>query len=368
MVYTTLVSMTKKNKLSRRLLRVKKFFLRNVILTRFIIFSFFSFIIFYFSFLVLSYLKNKGSFYYFDLARAFVFPSFSDFRVSERRVNFLILGKGGAGHEAPDLTDTMIFASLFLGEGSRKPNVTLISLPRDIWVSDLRTKLNSLYYWGNKKQENGGISLARVKTEEMLGIPIHYVIVVDFGVFREVIDLLGGVNVYVENFFEDKWYPIEGKENDDCGGDPLFRCRYKTVAFEKGWHNMDGETALEFVRSRKAEGDEGTDIARQRRQQQVIEAIKNALVNRRFLFSPTKVKTFLNLVLLNTETDIDAKAAFALARYAFLARVNIKKEILDERFLDNPPISPKYDNLYVFVPKEGNWKSVQMWVKEILDN
>lgn len=367
MVYTTLVSMTKKNKLSRRLLRVKKFFLRNVILTRFIIFSFFSFIIFYFSFLVLSYLKNKGSFYYFGLARAFVFPSFSDFRVSERRVNFLILGKGGAGHEAPDLTDTMIFASLFLGEGSRKPNITLISLPRDIWISDLRTKLNSLYYWGNKKQENGGISLARVKTEEMLGVPIHYVIVVDFGVFREVIDLLGGVNVYVENSFEDKWYPIEGKENDDCGGDPLFRCRYKTVAFEKGWHNMDGETALEFVRSRKAEGDEGTDIARQRRQQQVIEAIKNALLDKSFFLSPVKVKSFLNLILFNTETDIDAKAAFALARYAFLARGNIKKEILNERFLDNPPISPKYDNLYVFVPKGGDWKNVQVWVKEVLE-
>ncbi len=359
--------MTKKNKLSRSLLRVKKFFLKNIVLTRLIIFSFVLFLFFLLSFWVFNYLKSKGVFYYFDLARAFVFPSVSDFRTSEGRVNFLILGKGGAGHEAPDLTDTMIFVSLFLGTKNQKPNLTLVSLPRDIWITDLRTKLNSLYYWGNKKQENGGISLARVKTEEILGVPIHYVVVVDFGVFKEVINLLGGVNVYVENSFEDKWYPIEGKENDTCGGDPLFRCRYKTVAFERGWQKMDGETALEFVRSRKAEGDEGTDIAREKRQQQVLEAIKNALLDKSFWLSPTKVKTLLNIVLSRTETDLDTKAIFSLARYVIEARDDIKKETLDERFLENPPISPKYDNLYVFIPKSGNWQGVQNWLRGLLD-
>ncbi len=359
--------MTKKNKLSRSLLKIKKFFFKNIFLTRTIIFSFVVFLISFSSFLFFNYLKNKGALRYFDLARAFVFPDSSDFRSSDRRVNFLILGKGGAGHEAPDLTDTMIFASLFLGQGKKKLNLTLISLPRDIWIADLRTKLNSLYYWGNKKQENGGMSLARVKTEEILGVPIHYVVVVDFGVFKEVVDLLGGVDVYVENSFEDRWYPIEGKENDSCGGDPLFRCRYKTVVFEKGWQKMDGETALEFVRSRKAEGDEGTDIAREKRQQQVLEAIKNGLLDRQFYLSPTKVKALFDLVLSKTETDLDTKAIFSLARYAVLARDSIKKETLDERLLDNPPISSKYDNLYVFVPKNGDWRDVQMWVKEVLD-
>lgn len=360
--------MAKKSKLSRRLLKLKKFFLKNYVFTRAVVFSFVLALIFSFLFLLVFYLKNLGYGYYFDLARAFILPSFSDFRSSDGRVNFLLLGKGGAGHEAPDLTDTIMFVSLFLGDENKKPSLTLVSLPRDIWIADLRTKINSLYYWGNKKEEKGGISLARVKIEEILGVPIHYVVVIDFSVFKEVVDLLGGVDVYVENGFVDNWYPIEGKENDSCNSDPLFRCRYETVVFEKGWQKMDGERALKFVRSRKAEGDEGTDLARSRRQQQIIEAIKTKVLDKRFLLDFGNLKSLLGLVLEKTETDIDTKAIFALSRKVFLAKDSIRKESLDDRFLVNPPLLPKYDNLYVFVSRSGNWDEVQKWIKDILSN
>ena len=359
--------MAKKSKLSRRLLKLKKFFLGNYRFTRIVVFSFLLILIFSSLFLSVSYLGRLGFGYYLDLAKAFIFPSSSDFISSDGRVNLLVMGKGGAGHEAPDLTDTIIFASLFLGSSEKKPSLTLVSLPRDIWISDLRTKINSLYYWGNRKEEKGGISLARVKVEEIIGVPVHYVIVVDFDVFKQIVDLIGGIDVYVESPFTDNWYPIKGKENDLCNGDPLFRCRYETVVFEKGWQRMDGEKALKFVRSRKAEGDEGTDFARSRRQQQILEAIKNGVLDKKFLLNLDRLRLFLELVSKNMETDIDIKAVFALSRKAFLAKDNIIKESLDERFLLNPPISSKYDNLYVFTPKSGSWEEIHKWVKEVLD-
>jgi len=143
-------------------------------------------------------------------------------------MNILILGKGGQGHEAPDLTDTVIFASLKHND----PTLALVSLSRDIWIPELRAKLNSAYYWGNQKQENGGQILAKSTVEQIVGKPIHYIVVVDFSGFKNIIDTLGGIEVEVERSFIDERYPISGREADDCGGDdPEFLCRFETVSF-----------------------------------------------------------------------------------------------------------------------------------------
>ncbi len=87
-----------------------------------------------------------------------------------------------------------------------------------------------------------------------------------------MIDALGGIDVQVGSSFRDEWYPITGKENDLCGGDPQYRCRYRTVTFTKGIVHMDGDMALTYVRSRHAQGESGTDFSRGARQQEVIEA------------------------------------------------------------------------------------------------
>ena len=74
--------------------------------------------------------------------------------------------------------------------------------------------------------------------------------------------MLLGNRCFIPKAFTDSQYPIAGKENDACGGDATFACRYKTVQFQAGSQHMDGKTALMYVRSRHAEGDEGTDFAR----------------------------------------------------------------------------------------------------------
>ena len=167
------------NRLKRRVLKhtwvLRSFFLAGVILILYLV--------------ILSsarYIGRTNVGYYFALTRDFIFTPEGKITSQEGRTNILILGKGGEGHEAPDLTDTIIFASI----NHKKPSIDLISLPRDIWITDLRTKLNSVYYWGNKKQSDGGIVLAKASVEEIVGQPVHYALLVDFSGFKKIIDVL----------------------------------------------------------------------------------------------------------------------------------------------------------------------------------
>src|SRR3989344_7876927 len=198
--------------------------------------------------LIKSLIIKSGTDFYFGLARDFIFTPGNKIESINNRTNILILGKGDVVHEAPDLTDTMIFVSVSHSSSS----INLISLPRDIWIPELRTKLNSVYYWGNKKQPDGGLVLAEASVEEIVGQPVHYAVVVDFNGFKKIIDILGGIEIDVEMSFTDEKYPIPGRENDLCDGDKEYKCRYETIHFAQGKQVMSGETALKFVRSRNA--------------------------------------------------------------------------------------------------------------------
>src|SRR3990167_9787683 len=291
------------------------------------------------------------------LSGDFLFTPEGKIEILDGRTNILILGKGGVGHEAPDLTDTIILASV----SYKNPEIKLVSLPRDIWIPDLRTKLNSVYYWGNQKQTGGGIILAKSTVEEISGETIQYAVVVDFSSFKEVIDTLGGVEVEVERAFSDDKYPIVGKENDECGGDPEFACRYETIHFEKGLQIMDGETSLKFARSRNAEGDEGTDFARSRRQQKIILATSQRVLSGKILLSPKTLLKLWETVRTSTETDLTDSASAILARRLLSSKDNLKSFVLPEELLVNPPETPRYDNLYVFIPKSGDWEDIHNW-------
>jgi LCP family protein required for cell wall assembly len=344
--------------------RIKRKILKHVWLVRigFVALAIFSLILLIA--ITLSLLQKTSLGLYINLARDFVFVPDKKVEVLNGRTNILLLGKGGQSHEAPDLTDTIIFASIPENSAS---SIGLISLPRDIWIPELRAKLNSTYYWGNKKENGGGLKLTKSSVEEIVGQPIHYGVVIDFEGFKEIINEIGGVDVVVENTFTDDQFPIPGKENDLCDGDPEYKCRYETITFTKGIQWMDGETALKFVRSRHAEGDEGTDIARATRQQRLISAIKQRILSKDILLSPKKLLQLKTSAGKYVETDLDAEAVAVLARRIFNARENIGSYVLTEELLENPPASKTYDNLYVFVPKNSSWDEVHIWVDCLLN-
>jgi len=354
-------------KLKTRIAKVRRILLgRYLWLTRISALVLVLFILFLIGDLFVRQITSSSTGDYLRWGKLFLFPNNQIVKMVDGRTNILILGKGGGSHEAPDLTDTMIFASISHNEPHE---IDLISLPRDIWIPDLEAKLNSVYYWGNEKQSGGGLVFAKSNVEKILGQQIHYAAVFDFEGFKEVIDILGGVDVQIENGFTDERFPIEGKENDLCGGDIEYNCRYETITFEQGVEHMNGERALKYVRSRHSEDLEaGTDIARSQRQRMVIEAVVSKLTSREIIFSSVKLKEILETVQENTETDLNEDALAVLARRAYQGKNAIESYTIPEDLLYNPPYIPLYNNLYVFIPKAGggNWSEIQNWVKDTL--
>ncbi len=342
--------------------RTKRQILRHVWITRGVILTLLLSLFVLVIYGVFIFLRGSLVGTYVGLARDFAFPSQTTLGGVGNDVNFLLMGKGGEGHDAPDLTDTMIVASVDIVN----KKVSLISIPRDIWIDDMKAKINSAYFYGNKKKAGGGLVLAKSTVEEVLGIPISYAAIVNFDVFKDVINIIGGITVEVKNSFVDKQFPIAGREADTCSGDRTYACRYETVEFKSGVQTMDGETALKFVRSRHAVGDEGTDIAREARQQLVIGAIVRKLATPSVFLSIPKIRGLIDVANKNIETDIKPQEAATLARYVFNGRKNLKSYSIPSELLFNPPLSAKYLNTYVFVPVGGNWEKIHEWVKNIL--
>jgi len=307
--------------------------------------------------------KRVGVEGYREVAKSFLSSQDSAVKSKDGRVNVLILGKSGKGHEGADLTDTMIFASLSLTGHSIK----LISIPRDIWIPEIRAKINSAYYWGNLQPERGGgLNFAKQIASEVTGQPVDYALAIDFSGFQDIIDTIGGVDVNVDRSFTDTKYPITGRENDTCGGDATFACRYKTIHFNEGTTHMDGATALEFARSREGDNGENTDFARSARQQKIISALSKKVLSFNTIINPVKDYKILLAVKASVETDLDPTAAGILAKNVLVSRNNISSQVLPVVLLTNPPPSSLYDYQYVFIPKKGNWSELQNWIKEVL--
>ncbi len=301
-----------------------------------------------------------------------VSQSTEDIQGENRRVNLLILGISGDEKAGADLTDTIIFTSINPQTG----NTLMLSLPRDIWLASMRAKLNTAYHYGNQKKPGGGLVLAKAAVAEIINQPVDYGLVIDFSGFEQIIDILGGVVVDVENDFDDYRYPIPGKENDECDGDPEYRCRYEHLHFDAGEQLMDGERALKYVRSRYAEGEEGTDYARSRRQQRFLSAIKNEVLSLRILANPSKVVRLIKVLQQNFETDIPQEDWGGMAKLLLKMRSGeLKSQVLnggaegEEGYLINPPPDPeKYDNHWVLIPRTGDWQEIQTYVQGLLES
>lgn len=284
----------------------------------------------------------------------------------DNQVNILLLGIGGQAHDGPNLSDSINL----INYNFKTNTLSTISIPRDIWSETLKDKINSAYAYGEaKKPGSGGFILAKAEISEVVGMPIQYAAVINFNGFKQLVDFLGGIDVEVENSFIDKRFPIEGKENDPCDGDPEYNCRYQTISFTKGINHMDGETALKFIRSRHAEDKEGTDFAREKRQQKVIEAIKNkmiVIVKKLDINQYKKLYYFFNQII---KRDITNQQLAIIVKNIFLNKnFQQKKIVLNESLFINPPISNQYNNLWVLIPKNNDYSIVYKYIQCQLQN
>lgn len=306
---------------------------------------------------------------------------------TDSKVNLLLLGIGGETHEGTNLTDTIILASI----DSKNNKVTLISIPRDFWFPDINQKINFAYAEGEAKKKGGGLILAEASVAKITGQNIDYGIRIDFSGFTRAVDIVGGLDINVENTFDDYAYPIDGKEDDLCGNSPedvqafsatasaevdiqqKFPCRYMHVHFDKGVNHMNGKEALEFVRSRHAASAEGGDFARSKRQQKVIQAFKDKVLSVQTITNPARIISLYSTVKGSIDTDIKQDEFDDFIRLAEKMRsAKIQSNVIDtgdtlkqrEGLLVEAPISKEYDFLSVLIPRtgSGNYTEIQQYI------
>jgi anionic cell wall polymer biosynthesis LytR-Cps2A-Psr (LCP) family protein len=331
-------------KIKKKLLARPRLFWMMVGLTSFLFFVFLS------SFLFLNSLPGKLALIYFNQ------PT-TNLANTNGRTNIVVLGLGGEGNQVKDLTDTIIFVSL----SHRGEETLMLSLPRDLWLESMKAKINTAYHYG-------GIDLVKSSIEEVLGQEVHDVFLVDFDGFKEVIDLLGGLEINIENGFDDYWFPIPGKENDPCDGDPEYKCRYEHLHFDAGWQVLNGEIALKYVRSRNAEGDEGTDFARAKRQQNLFLALKNNLLTSKVLLDPHKLQGLWQIVQKSFTTDIQLEEYPLWAKLLLqFEREKINNQVLngEQGLLYHPQIH--YSGQWVMLPLDPSWQKIHEFIEKLIE-
>lgn len=297
-------------------------------------------------------LKNTAPVSLFQSAKQFADILLSDSHIplrgeSSGRINILLLGRAGAHYPGRNLTDTMMLLSI----DTTTKKMALLSLPRDLYVpipqTNLFTKLNSLYQYGQDSDD--ALGPIRGSLEEITGLPIHYFIVIDFDGFEQAIDSIGGISVDIVRDFYDPRYP--GKNYS-----------YELFEIKKGWQTLDGATALKYVRERHNDPD--GDFGRARRQQQVLQAIKSKIFSVGTYTNVFALNGLLDTLGKNVQTDIPLED---LSRFLDLSHTldteNITSLVIDaweqKSLLRVSHIQVGSTAAFILVPRVGNWSEIR---------
>lgn len=282
------------------------------------------------------------------------------------RTNVLLLGIGGENHESPDLTDSIIVASIPTNQNIQNQPISLVSLPRDIYLTETQSKINALYSVEKEKHSQDPFLPIKNIISNLTGLPIHYVVTLDFQGFVQAIDLLGGLDLTVDQGFEDIYYPIPGKETDLCENDPQFRCRYETLKFESGQQHLNGTQALKFARSRYSQSSEGSDFSRAKRQQKIIEAIAAKIFSLNILLDPNQTLQIYEVLKNHIVSDIDTSQIVPLTRLAIKYKsTGFSPIVLDEDLFINPPIDYRG---WILLPKDPSYKEINNFILNRMTN
>lgn len=226
----------------------------------------------------------------------------------EDKINILVVWRWWWDHDAPNLTDTIILASV----NSITNTVSMMSIPRDLFVDYpwewQDWKINWLY--AKYKFESGSsdiwMKVLKEKVTEITWEEIDFYANIDFNGFIDVIDTIWWIEIEIPTHFVDDQYPD-------------WNWGYKTLVFRKWTWIFDWESALKYARSRHST----SDFDRSMRQQQVIKSIKEKLTWSYFLTSPLKIRDLYDVFINRVDTDINFSTILKLA-YKVNSTENLK--------------------------------------------
>lgn len=232
-------------------------------------------------------------------------PAEKDHHEQSYPLNILLLGAdhGDVGQSVAEdledgewtpfqhLSDTIIV----LHVPADRKSAQLVSIPRDTWVhiddypaDDQHGKINAAFSFG-------GPELAYTTVEQLTGLTIDHVAIIDWAGFRDLTTALGGVRIYIPETFYDS---------------------SQRITWEQGWQTLAGERALQYVRTRHdIPGTTQDDFGRMARQQNFLRAVMGKMLSSSTTHNPlrfTKVLGSLSSYLtIDSSWDNDELRAFA---------------------------------------------------------
>ncbi len=277
------------------------------------------------------------------------------------RANLLLLGYGGAGHDGAYLTDSIMLASI----EPRSGVATLISIPRDLWVTLPANKYSTAHpgkineafaiaaEYGDRDE---GMRIAEATLSPLLGVTFDRAIAVDFRAFRAVVDAIGGIDVSVDRAFVAA-YP----RNDD----PDIDDSWISISFAAGPQHMDGESALRYTRARYSDGPEGSDFARAARQQKVILAAKDTVIASG---SVPVLFGLLDALRDNVRTDLSIADMRVLADFAktYDDGKTVRGALTTANLLQSTGLRVSDGIAYALLPRVQGWGEIQAYLRRLL--
>ncbi|MGK7376232.1 LCP family glycopolymer transferase [Planococcus sp. 1R117A] len=219
-------------------------------------------------------------------------------------------------------SDTMIVLTINPADQSTK----MVSIPRDTYTEivglDISDKINHAYAFG-------GIEMSLDTTENLLDIPIDYVVQLNMDGFKDIIDALNGITV-------DNSFPFDG--------------------FEKGAITLTGDEALDYVRMRYQ--DPNGDFGRQDRQKQVIKSIMTEAVSATTLFNYPKIFDALGN---NVKTNMEFNAMIDIQSNYREASKNVEQLIFEKG------TGETIDGIWYYMMDEDELAAVKDQLKEHLE-
>jgi LCP family protein required for cell wall assembly len=265
-------------------------------------------------------------------------PNLVDEGMKNDRINIVAFGIGGENHPSKDqLADSIMFISL---KPSTKP-VAMVSVPRDLWVKIGPYGTHRLNYahaaGGQSGYPGEGPGLLCDTVSQVFQQPVHAFARIDFSAFEKIVDNLGGVDVNCQRGFYDYMFKD---------------------GFARGPHHLNGRRALAYARYRYVIGPEGDNFARELRQQQVVNALRDKMQR---VNPATALKLVQAASTLSSSTETNLTTSQLLTLYRTFH--DVKPQSI--RHVSLKPVTETFDVTRLAEPgqavrpRNGDWRPMQ---------
>ena len=231
-----------------------------------------------------------GAYLYFHESVALIRAHTVDVKTAQKRLAIplpgqaaiaLVIGydhRADEGDGAPSRSDTV----MLMRADPQTKSISMLSLPRDLIVTvvcpgrgQTRQKVNYAYAWCGSK---GTVETVK----QLTGLPINYLITVNFRGFKQVVNRLGGVWLDIDH----RYYNSQGGPNG-----------YAKINLQPGYQRLTGGAALDYVRFRHTD----SDFFRVARQQEFVKGVRYQLKHK---FNVTTLPSIVNALTHNVEVGV----------------------------------------------------------------